>query len=261
VNLGIEGKTALVVGATGGLGGAVARALAAEGARVTVAGRSEEAAARVADEIAAAGGEALGVRLDLTEEPSVHAALEATHARFGDVDILFNNSGGPPPTTAAGQPLELWREQFEAMVVGVIGLTDRVLPGMRSRRWGRILTNTSSGVVAPLPNLALSNALRLSLVGWSKTLAREVAADGVTVNIVIPGRISTGRVRALDEARASREGTSVDAAVASAIAAIPAGRYGDPDEYAAAVAFLASEPAAYITGTMLRVDGGGIPSI
>ena len=134
---------------------------------------------------------------------------------------------------------------------------------MRERRWGRIITNTSSGVLAPIPNLALSNALRLSLVGWSKTLAREVAAEGVTVNVVIPRRASPrGRVRERSTRRArSAEGSTVEAAEAAAIAAIPAGRYGDPDEYAAAVAFLAGEPASYITGTMLRVDGGQIPSI
>jgi 3-oxoacyl-[acyl-carrier protein] reductase len=132
---------------------------------------------------------------------------------------------------------------------------------MRERRWGRILTNTSSGVVAPIPNLALSNALRLALVGWSKTLAREVAAEGVTVNVVVPGRIATDRVRQLDAARAEREGTAVEEATAAAVAAIPVGRYGDPAEYAAAVAFLAGMPASYITGTMLRVDGGQTPSL
>jgi 3-oxoacyl-[acyl-carrier protein] reductase len=147
------------------------------------------------------------------------------------------------------------------MVLGVIALTDRVLPAMRERRWGRVITTTSSGVVAPIPGLALSNVLRLSLVGWSKTLAREVASDGITVNVVVPGRIATGRVRELDEARAEREGSTVEAVVASSLAAIPAGRYGDPDEYAAAVAFLAGEPASYITGAMIRVDGGQIPSI
>jgi 3-oxoacyl-[acyl-carrier protein] reductase len=143
----------------------------------------------------------------------------------------------------------------------VIALTDRVLPAMRHRRWGRIVTTTSSGVVAPAPNLALSNALRLALVGWSKTLAAEVAADGITVNVVIPGRIATGRVRALDEARAEREGSTMESVVASSIATIPARRYGYPDEFAAAVAFLAGEPASYITGATLRVDGGQIPSI
>jgi 3-oxoacyl-[acyl-carrier protein] reductase len=261
VNLGLEGKTALVVGGGGGLGSAVARALAREGSRVAVAGRDQGSAGRTVEAIAAEGGEASAVRLDLTDHATFDAALGSIRARYGEVEILFNNSGGPPPTTAAGQPVELWREQFEAMVVGVIALTDRVLPAMRERGWGRIVTTTSSGVVAPMPNLALSNALRLSLVGWSKTLAGEVAADGITVNVVIPGRIATGRVRALDEARAKREGSTVEAAVASAIVAIPAGRYGDPDEYAAAVAFLAGEPASYITGATVRIDGGQIPSI
>jgi 3-oxoacyl-[acyl-carrier protein] reductase len=261
VNLGLEGKTALVGGGGGGLGSAVARALAREGARVAVAGRDQEAAGRTVAAIAAEGGQAFGVRLDLTDVASLDAALGSIREHSGEVEILFNNGGGPPPSTASGQPAERWREQFEAIVVGVIALTDRVLPVMRDRRWGRIITTTSSGVVAPAPHLAFSNALRLSLVGWSKTLASEVAADGITVNVVVPGRIATGRVRALDEARAKREGSTVEAAVASSIATIPAGRYGDPEEYAAAVAFLAGEPASYITGAMLRIDGGLIPAI
>jgi 3-oxoacyl-[acyl-carrier protein] reductase len=261
VNLGLDGKTALVVGGGGGLGSAVARGLAREGARVAVAGRDQGSAGRTVEAIVAEGDEAFAVHLDLTDLASLDAALASIRARYREVEILFNNSGGPPPTTAAGQPVEVWLEQFEAMVLGVIALTDRVLPAMRERRWGRIITTTSSGVVAPAPNLALSNALRLSLVGWSKTLAAEVAADGITVNVMIPGRIATGRVRALDEARAEREGSTVEGAVASSIATIPAGRYGDPDEFAAAVAFLAGEPASYITGATLRVDGGQIPSI
>jgi 3-oxoacyl-[acyl-carrier protein] reductase len=261
VNLGLNGKTALVIGGGGGLGSAVARAFAREGTRVVVAGRDQGSAGRTVEAIAAEAGEAFAVHLDLTDLASLDAALDLIRARSGEVEILFNNSGGPPPTTAAGQSTELWREQFEAMVLGVIALTDRVLPAMRARGWGRIITTVSSGVAAPQPNLALSNSLRLALVGWSKTLAAEVAADGVTVNVVVPGRIATGRVRALDEARAQREGTTVEAATAASIASIPAGRYGDPEEYAAAVAFLAGEPASYITGTTLRVDGGQIRSI
>ncbi|MGH2673619.1 MAG: SDR family oxidoreductase [Actinomycetota bacterium] len=261
MNLGLDRKTALVVGGGGGLGSAVARALAREGAHVAVAGRDQASTGRTVEAITAEGGESFAVHLDLTDHASLDTALSSIRARSGEVEILFNNSGGPPPTTAAGQPVEVWREQFESIVLGVIALTDRVLPAMRRRRWGRIVTTTSSGVVAPAPNLALSNALRLSLVGWSKTLAAEVAADGVTVNVVIPGRIATGRVRALDEARAQREGTTVETVVASSIATIPAGRYGDPDEFAAAVAFLAGEPASYLTGATLRVDGGQIPSI
>jgi 3-oxoacyl-[acyl-carrier protein] reductase len=261
VNLGLDGKTALVVGGGGGLGSAVARALAREGAHVAVAGRDRGSASRTVEAIAADKGEAFALHLDLTDLGSLDAVIESIRARSGEVEILFNNSGGPPPTTAAGQPVELWREHFETMVIGVIALTDRVLPSMRERGWGRIITTTSSGVAAPQPNLALSNSLRLAVVGWSKTLAAEVAADGVTVNVVVPGRIATGRVRALDEARAKREGTTVEAAEASSIASIPAGRYGDPEEYAAAVAFLASERASYITGATLRVDGGQIRSL
>jgi 3-oxoacyl-[acyl-carrier protein] reductase len=261
VNLGLDGKTALVIGGSGGLGSAVARALAREGAWVAVAGRDEGSVGPTVEAIAANGGEAFAAQLDLTNHASLDEALDTIRARAGEVAILFNNSGGPPPTKAAGQPIDLWREWFEAIVAGVIALTDRVLPAMRARRWGRIITTVSSGVEAPQPNLALSNSLRLALVGWSKTLAAEVAADGVTVNVIVPGRIATGRVRALDEARAHREGITVDAAAAASVATIPIGRYGKPDEYAAAVAFLASEPASYITGTTLRVDGGVIPSI
>jgi 3-oxoacyl-[acyl-carrier protein] reductase len=140
-------------------------------------------------------------------------------------------------------------------------ITDLVLPGMRAKRWGRIITSTSSGVVAPIPNLGISNTLRSALVGWSKTLAREVAGDGITVNVVLPGRIATGRIRQLDEARAQREGKTVQEILKDSTSSIPMRRYGDPEEFANAVTFLASKRASYITGTMLRVDGGMIQSV
>jgi 3-oxoacyl-[acyl-carrier protein] reductase len=147
------------------------------------------------------------------------------------------------------------------MVLPVIAITDSVLPGMRERGWGRVITSTSSGVVAPIPNLGMSNTLRLSLVGWSKTLSREVARDGVTANIILPGRIATSRVHSLDAQRAIREGRSVDQVIAESSASIPVGRYGEPQEYGAVVAFLASARASYINGSIIRVDGGLIPSI
>jgi 3-oxoacyl-[acyl-carrier protein] reductase len=177
------------------------------------------------------------------------------------VDILINNTGGPPPSTAAGQDPALWAKQFQAMVLSVIAITDRVLPGMKARGWGRILTSTSSGIIAPIPNLAISNALRMSLVGWSKTLAHEVSKDGITANIVVPGRIATARVATLDNARAKREGRSVEEVAAESAATIPVGRYGKPEEYADVVVFLASTRAAYITGAVIRVDGGMTTSI
>ena len=147
------------------------------------------------------------------------------------------------------------------MVLGVIHLTDLVLPAMRSRGWGRIITSTSSGVLTPIPNLAISNTLRASLHGWSKTLAAEVGAQGVTVNVVVPGRIATARVARLDAAKAQREGSTPEQVATASANGIPLRRYGTPEEYGAAVAFLASAAAAYITGTTLRVDGGLVPSL
>lgn len=146
------------------------------------------------------------------------------------------------------------------MVVSVIAITDRVLPAMQAAKWGRVITSASSGVVSPIPNLAISNALRLSLVGWSKTLPREIRADGVTA-VMLPGRIATARIRFLDEAKAKREGRLPDEVSAESTAAIPLGRYGDPKEYGSTVAFLASVAASHITGGVIRVDGGLISSI
>lgn len=201
------------------------------------------------------------VRPRLWRERRVDANIASIEERFGAVDILVNNTGGPPPTPAGGQPADAWMKYFQAMVVSVIAITDRVLPGMKKKGWGRIITSASSGVVAPIPNLGISNALRLSLVGWSKTLAREVGRDGITSNIVLPGRVATSRITFLDEQKAKREGKTVESVAAESTAAIPVGRYGKPEEYGAVVAFLASVPASYVTGSVVRVDGGFINSI
>ncbi len=261
MNLGLEGRTALVLGASGGLGGAIAQALAREGARVALAGRRAEALAGLAQSVDALGGAAFPLSWDLADLSVIPERVAQVEEALGPVDILIANTGGPPPSPAAGQPVEVWEKSFRAMVLSVIALTDHVLPGMRERGWGRIITSSSSGVVAPIPNLALSNSLRLSLVGWAKTLAREVAKDGVTVNVVVPGRIATERVAFLDRSASEREGIAVEAVEARSRAAIPMGRYGRVEEYADVVTFLASEKASYVTGGMVRVDGGMIDSI
>ncbi|NBB14547.1 SDR family oxidoreductase [Caulobacter sp. SLTY] len=261
MDLGIAGKTALVLGASSGLGRAMALALAREGANVALAARRADLLSDLAAECRALGVRALPIAWDLSDRSVIDANVSDIEQDLGPVDILINNTGGPPPTLAAGQDPDLWIAQFQSMVASVIAITDRVLPGMRQRKFGRILTSTSSGVVAPIPGLALSNALRLSLVGWSKTLAREVARDGVTCNVIVPGRISTDRTRFLDEKRAEREGKDLAAVEAASLAAIPMDRFGDPAEYGAVAAFLCSVPAAYVTGSIVRVDGGQIPSL
>jgi 3-oxoacyl-[acyl-carrier protein] reductase len=261
MELGIRDRIALVLGAGGGLGSAIAYALAREGARLALADVDEAALRVVEANVSAMGVQAQRLTLDLADLPAIDANVSAIEGKLGPVDILINITGGPPPTPAAGQKPELWQNQFQAMVAPVIAITDRVLPGMRARQWGRVITSTSSGVIMPIPNLGVSNALRSALVGWSKTLSREVAHDGVTCNVVVPGRIATARIRALDQARGAREGRPVREIAAESAASIPIGRYGEPEEYAAAVTFLASAPASYITGAIIRVDGGLIPSV
>lgn len=261
MELGIRGKTALVLGGGGGLGNAIATTLARHGSKVAVADVDASALDRTAHDVDAVGSQSLPVEWDLTDLSLVDANVRAVERAVGGVDILVNITGGPPPTSAAGQDPELWRRNFQSMVLSVIAITDRILPGMRRRTWGRVITSASSGVVSPIPNLGISNALRLALVGWSKTLAAEVAREGITANIVVPGRIATQRIRFLDEAKARRQNRSVDTVVAESTASIPMGRYGTPQEYADVVAFLASCCASYVTGSLIRVDGGLIRSI
>ena len=261
MDLGIKDRSALVLGGGGGLGRAIAVSLAKEGVKVTVADISAEALEGTKAAVAAVGGTAHGIVWDLADLAAINGHVSEIEAKHGPVQILVNNTGGPPPTPVTGQDPAAWAKHFNAMVLSVVAITDRVLPGMKAAGWGRIITSTSSGVVAPIPNLGLSNALRSTLLGWSKTLAREVGRDGITANIILPGRVATDRIRFLDEQKAKRENRSVESVEAESTGSIPAGRYGRPEEYGDAVAFLASERASYINGSVIRVDGGFIASI
>lgn len=261
MQLDLTHRHALVGGGSQGIGRAAALELAQLGADVTVIGRDEARLhATLVELTAIRRGRHHALVADYADRTAL-AQVAGDWLAQHPAQILVNNTGGPPPTTAAGQDPALWLEKFNAMVLSVIAITDAVLPGMRSRKWGRIITSTSAGVVAPIANLGISNTLRAALHGWSKTLAREVAAEGVTSNIIVPGLIATDRITFLATERAKREGISLEAVAAANTAQIPLGRLGEPSEYGAVAAFLASVPAAYVTGTVVRVDGGLIASV
>ncbi len=256
MDLGLTGKRALVLGASRGLGKAIAQSLASEGATVFAEARSVDKIAAWSADM----GSVHPVQLDLSDISSVDAVVDTLLAD-GGVDIIINNSGGPPPGTAQGAERGAWILHFEAMAANLFHLTARLLPPMQDRKWGRVISITSSGVEQPIPNLALSNGVRSAVVGWSKTLANEVASDGITVNVVLPGRIHTERVDELDAAAAKRSQTDVADVAVKSRATIPAGRYGKPEEFADVVTFLASERAGYVTGSRIRIDGGSIKAI
>ena len=255
MDLGIAGKRALVLGASRGLGRGIATALAAEGAKVVLAARNRE---RLAEVAAALKGQSEPV--DLGDPASVERLAKAVLAG-GGVDILINNTGGPPTGPILQVEGDTWRSWYQAMAISLFELTRQLLAPMKDRRWGRIVTVVSSGVEQPIPNLGQSNAIRASIVGWAKSLANEVASHGITVNCVVPGRIHTERVDEIDAANAKGQRVDIATVAAQSRATIPLGRYGTPEEFAAVVAFLASAPAAYVTGSLVRVDGGLIKSV
>jgi len=257
MDLGLKRRRAVVTGASRGIGRAIASALAAEGADVVAAARNAEKLRELVASVQPGTGTITAHMADMSRA----ADIQGLAGDLEKTDILVFNTGGPPFGTAAETTDSAWTAQFEAMFLSAIRLTRLALPGMRARKFGRILLVVSSGVIQPIPNLALSNALRSGLVGWAKTLASEVAAEGVTVNCLAPGRIATDRVTEFDQARAKREGTTEEQAKRASLVNIPAGRYGEADEFAAMAAFLASPKASYMTGGIIRIDGGMIRNV
>ena len=262
MDLGLRDKRALVMGGSRGIGRGIAAALAGEGAAVAIVSRDQAALDRTAAEIGAeTGGTVLPVAADLADRAALAAGFAAVEAKLGGVDILVNNTGGPPPSGVSAIDPELWSRQFEMMVLNIIGLTDLAVPGMKARGWGRILTVASSSVIQPIPTIGVSNTLRSALVGWSKTLAGEVGKFGITANMLLPGRIATQRVASLDAKAAQAQGKSQYEIAEASAAEIPVGRYGTIEEFGAVAAFLASVHAGYVTGSQIRIDGGAIKSV
>ncbi len=259
MDLGLSNKTALILGASSGLGFAIAKCLAEEGAQVVLGARQTERLDKALALVKQSNQTATALPIDLQNSATMEAAEQAI--RKLTPDILICNSGGPPPGGAIDSDLDKWRLQFEAMVINQIRCIRAALPHMLEKKWGRILVLASSGVVAPIPNLVISNSLRSALVSFAKTLAAEVANSGVTVNTIVPGRIATPRVAQLDQAASEREKTDVASVKQRSVLTIPAGRYGEPGEFASVAAFMVSERAGYVTGQMTRVDGGFIRSI
>jgi 3-oxoacyl-[acyl-carrier protein] reductase len=262
MELGLEGKVALVAGSSSGLGRAVAEELAREGASLVICARGEERLAEAGEQVAAGHGvEVEAVSVDLSKPDEVDRLVAAALDRFGRVDVLFTNTGGPPAGPFGSHGPEVWDAAVRQNLFSVVNLVRGVLPGMRERGWGRIVNCTSVAVKQPIDGLMLSNSVRAAVTGFARTLANEVAPHGVTVNNVLPGFTRTDRLGALAERIAEDRGVTVEDAYGQWEEAIPAGRLGEPPELGALVAFLASERAAYITGQSICVDGGWVRSL
>jgi 3-oxoacyl-[acyl-carrier protein] reductase len=262
MDLGIKGKTALVVAASKGMGKASALGLAAEGARVVMCARGEAALKDAAAEVKQkTGAEVLALAADASRAADISRVVAEADRVFGGVDILVANVGGPPPGPFEAMSDEQWKAAFEQVHLSTVRFIREVLPHMKQTRWGRILAIQSSSVKQPVDGLVLSNGIRPGIAGLFKTLAGDLAPHGITVNLVLPGRIMTDRFREHQTDRATRSGVTLEKQMELSSADIPMGRIGTPEEFAAMVVFLASARASYVTGTAVQVDGGLIRSV
>ncbi len=262
MDLQLAGKVALVAASSRGLGRAVAEELAAEGAALVLCARGEDALRETAAAIEQrTGARVVAVAADVSQSSGLTTVTGAAMREFGRVDVLVTNSGGPPSGPFEQHAPEAWDDAIRSLLHSVLGLTRAVLPGMRERGWGRIINITSIAVKQPVDGLILSNSVRAAVTGFARTLANEVAPHGITVNNVLPGYTRTARVEQLAAQTAAARGVTPEEAEAVWTGQIPAARLGEPREFAALVAFLASERASYITGTSIPVDGGWIRAL
>ncbi len=261
MDLGLKGKVAMVAGASRGLGFAVAEALAREGAIVSISSSTLASIDAAAKRLSAGGSTVLGMTVDVRSGDQIAAWAEKTVERFGGIDLLFTNSGGPPSGSALSFDDAAWQNAIDLLLFSSLRMVRAAVPSMKKRGGGSILMSTSASVKEPIPNLGLSTVVRASVSALSKTLALELAADKIRVNQIIPGRIDTDRVKQLDEIAAKKQGITTDQAKAKAIGTIPMGRYGEGPEYGRVAAFILSDAAAYMTGSTVQVDGGLIRSV
>jgi len=256
MDLGIRGKVAMVAAGSKGLGRAAALALATEGCAVSVCGRDPKALDKVKEELETLGATVVVVAADVSQAEDLRHWHQATEAALGPVDILITNTGGPKAAVFADLSDSDWAAGVESTLMNVVRMSRLVLPGMRARRWGRIVHITSLVAKQPYPLLTISSTLRAGLSGLTRTLAMETAKDGVTVNALLPGHVMTDRQMHLADVKSAADGITVAEHFARTAASIPAGRIGKPDEIGAVIAFLCSAPASYLTGQSLLVDGG-----
>jgi 3-oxoacyl-[acyl-carrier protein] reductase len=254
-------RVSIVMAASKGLGRGCAQALSGNGFRVVICARNKQGVDDTVESIRASGGEVVGCVADVSKAADIKAMFELADKTYGRLDSLVVNAGGPPIGAFESLTEEAWQQAFELTLMSAVRAINLAIPRMRAGHYGRIIVLGSSSVRTPLPNLALSNVFRPGLVGVVKTLAVELARDGITVNMVSPGRVDTDRVRFLDEQRAKRDGITYAEARSRSEQTIPVGRYGLPSDVGELVAFLASERAGYITGQSILVDGGLVASI
>jgi len=261
MDLGLKGKVAMIGGASRGLGFAVAEALAREGALVSISSSNQASIDEAAKRLSASGAQALATAVDVRNADHIASWGQRTIERFGGVDLLFTNAGGPPAGAAVSFDDAAWQNSIDLLLFSTLRMVRAAVPSMKQRGGGSILMSTSASVKEPIPNLGLSTVIRASVSALAKTLALELAADKIRVNQIIPGRIETDRIRQLDEIAGKKQGITAEQAKTKSLGTIPMGRYGEPPEYGRVAAFVLSDAAAYMTGSTVQVDGGLIRSV